>query len=310
VLVLLAVYLSTPSGAKQTNWGFTNVLAQIGLGYPLLFFFVNKPRWLQLAAVALIGAGWWYAFYQHPLPPEGFDYATVGLKPQDDRADFVPAGLKQHWAYNTNFAAAEDRVILNWFPREKPFAYNDGGYTTLNFVPSLMTMLLGLVVGEILRGAGTHGNKLKRLAIIAVVCLAAGLALHYSVCPIVKRIWTPSWALASGAAVIGMLMLFYIVIDVGGWKRLAWPLAVVGMNSIAVYLMSQMLKGPTGRLVTTHLAVPYRHFAEWASARSGTTWSPEPFGGAFGPVYEHLAILFVFWLVCVWMWRQKIFIRI
>ena len=97
---------------------------------------------------------------------------------------------------------------------------------TFNFVPSLITMLLGLIVGEILRTSQSHGQKLKWLAVTAVVCLVAGLAAHYTVCPIVKRIWTPSWALASGAAVIGMLMLFYVVIDVGGWKRLGWPLAV------------------------------------------------------------------------------------
>jgi predicted acyltransferase len=347
LVVLLAVYLSTRSGAPRTNFVFTNVLAQIGLGYPLLFLFVNKPRWLQLAAVVLIAGGWWYAFYQHPLPPPDFDYRTVGLKEKqwtEQKADFVPEGIKQHWAYNTNFAAVADRTILNWFPRQDDsprkikregdpprnveetdeeyearlaanpqrhvFLHHDGGYTTLNFVPSLITMLLGLVVGEMLRAAGTHGDKLKRLAILAVTCLVAGLAAHYTVCPIVKRIWTPSWALASGAAVIGMLMLFYVVIDVGGWKRLGWPLAVVGMNSIVVYLMSQMLKGPTARLVKTHLGTTYNSFAEWASARTGSAWNPEMFGGPFGPIYEHLAILLCFWLVCFWLWKQKLFVRL
>jgi predicted acyltransferase len=313
VLILLAVYLSTSSGAKQTNFIFTNVLAQIGLGYTFLFLFVNKPRWLQLAAIVALCGGWGWAFYQHPLPPADFDYRTVGLTDKqwaEQKADFVPEGDKQHWAYNTNFAAEQDRAILNWFPREKPFEFNEGGYTTLNFVPSLITMLLGLVVGEILRMSLSHGQKLQRLAILAVVCLAAGLAAHYTVMPIVKRIWTPSWALASGAAVIGMLMLFYLVIDVGGWKRLGWPLAVVGMNSIVVYLMSQMLKPSTVRLVKTHLNEPYRRFAEWASSQTGSAWNPELFGGPFGPIYEHLAVLLVFWLVCVWLWKQKLFVRL
>lgn len=313
VLVLLAVYLSTDSGAKQTNFVFANVLGQIGLGYSILFLFVNKPRWLQIAAIVAICGGYGWAFYQYPLPPADFDYHTVGLTDkqiEESKDDFVPAGVKQHWAYNTNFAAAQDRVILNWFPREKPFEFNNGGYATLNFVPSLITMLLGLIVGEILRTSQSHGQKLKWLAVTVVVCLVAGLAAHYTICPIVKRIWTPSWALASGAAVIAMLMLFYVVIDVGGWKRLGWPLAVVGMNSIVVYMMSQMLKNPTLRLVKTHFGEPYHHFAEWISARTGTAWNPELFGGPFGPIYEHLAVLFVFWLVCVWLYRQKIFVRI
>lgn len=315
VLVLLAVFLSTGSNDRQTNFIFPNVLAQIGLGYPFLFLFVNRGLWVQLAGVVAICGGMWFAFYQHPLPSEGFDYKTVGLKETDDATDFVPAGLGQHWAYNTNWAAEQDRTILNWFPREKPFEFNAGGYATLNFVTALATMLLGLIAGEWLRGPSEPGEKVKRLLIGGAICLALGLALGYTVCPIVKRIWTPSWVFASAGPVLWMLAAFYWLIDVCGWKRLAWPLAVVGMNSIVMYVMSQLLKPWTARTLKLHFGLPFQRLAEWWSAgevaaAGAAETKVELFGGPFGEMYQSIAVLFCLWLVCVWLWRQKIFVRV
>jgi heparan-alpha-glucosaminide N-acetyltransferase len=311
VLILLAVFLSTGSEHKQPHFIFVNVLAQIGLGYPFLFLFVNRPAWLQWGAIALICGGMWYAFFQHPLPPEGFDYATVGIAADDPhRDDFVPAGLNQHWAKHTNFAEAMDHYILNWFPREKPFERNAGGYATLNFVTALATMLLGLIVGEMLRSNRTEKQKLQWLGAVGGICLVLGLALGFTVNPIVKRIWTPSWMLASGACVVWMLAAFYWLFDVRGWKRLAWPLAVVGMNSIVMYMLAQLMKGWTARTLKLHFGQAYQVGAEWLNAHVGWSLGTELFGGPFGDFYQSLAVLFCFWLVCVWLYRQKIFVRI
>ena len=58
VLVLLAVFL-TSAGSPQTNWVFTNVLAQIGLGYPFLFLLAfTRPRAQWLAAAGILVAYW------------------------------------------------------------------------------------------------------------------------------------------------------------------------------------------------------------------------------------------------------------
>jgi predicted acyltransferase len=315
MLILLGVFLSS-NWSNETNWTFANVLCQIGLGYMIVFLLVNRGVWLQGIVLVGIAGGWWYAFYQHPLPPEGFNYASVGVPPAKAEAGrehsletYVLPGIQGHWSMNTNFAAALDRKILNKFPRSEPFEYNSGGYTTLNFVPSIITMLLGLMIGELLRGPRSGKEKLVRMLIVAAVCVAVGVALHFTVCPVVKRIWTPSWAFASGGIVIAMLSLFYLVFDLGGLKRLAWPLVVVGMNSLLVYLMGQLLKGWTAATIKRHFSLPWRHFAEWANARSPTPLETTLFGGVYGPLWESVAVMFAFWLVCVWLYRQKIFVR-
>src|SRR5262249_33253601 len=78
-------------------------------------------------------------------------------------------------------------VVLNLFPRESRFEYNDGGYLTLSFIPTLGTMILGLVAGVWMRES--QKTPAKRLLLAGVAGVAAGLALHYlRVCPVVKRI--------------------------------------------------------------------------------------------------------------------------
>jgi predicted acyltransferase len=287
LLVALGIFLAS-NGARQTDFVFTNVLTQIGLGYVFLYFLLGKGPRVQGLAVAGILIGYWLLFLATPVPQAGFPYLTVGLK---NDWPHLP-GMFAHWDKNTNLAAYFDVWFLNLFPRPRPFAFSEGGYATLNFVPSLATMILGLMAGELLRRpALAPRQKFLRLALAAAACLLAGSVLGETLCPIVKRIWTPSWVLYSAGWTFGMLAVFFAVIDVWGWRGWAFPLVVVGMNSIAMYCMSQLLKPWTRQTLRTHLG-------------------QEIFQGEYGPVVQSLAVLAVLWVFCWWMYRQKIFVRI
>ncbi len=123
------------------------------------------------------------------------------------------------------------------------------------------------------------------------VCWAVGEVLDTSICPIVKRIWTPSWVIASTGWTCWMLAAFYGMIDVAGYRRWSFPLVVVGMNSIAIYLMAQLMKPFVAASLRTH-------------------FGPSIFDGANGPLIRSASILLVFWLICLWLYRQRIFIKI
>ncbi|MSU47645.1 MAG: hypothetical protein EXS37_00860 [Opitutus sp.] len=71
------------------------------------------------------------------------------------------SGLAAHWQKNSNLAWAFDTWWMNLFPREKPFLFNSGGYATLSFIPTLGTMILGLIAGNVLRGPRDTTAKLK-----------------------------------------------------------------------------------------------------------------------------------------------------
>jgi hypothetical protein len=46
------------------------------------------------------------------------------------------------WEKHKNLGAAFDLWWMNLFPRPSPFTRHGGGYTTLNFIPTLATMIL------------------------------------------------------------------------------------------------------------------------------------------------------------------------
>jgi predicted acyltransferase len=290
LLVLLAVFL-TSAWSKQTEWVFTNVLAQIGLGYIFLFLIAfARPRGQWLAAVGIL-FGYWLLFALYPLPSSDFDWNSVGVAAEWPRLN----GFAAHWEKNANFAFAVDRWFLNLFPRETPFAYSTGGYQTLNFVPSLVTMIFGLMAGRLLRTKLSMGEKLVRLLVAGLSGIVLGGLLGFTdVCPIVKRIWTPSWTLFSGGGVVLLLVGFVAVIEWRGWKRWALPLVVAGLNPITLYCMWQLMGGSVRDNIRTHLGP-----GVFASL-----------GELYSPMLERASTLVVFWLILLWMYRKRIFLRL
>lgn len=290
ILVLISVFLASGSGG-WTRWEFFNVLGQIGLGYPFLFLLVNRKLRVQIGAVAAILIGYWLLFALYPVAGTGYDYAGLGITADQLSGGVLQEGFFAHWSKYTNVAAAFDVWFLNLFPRQTPFVFNPGGYTTLNFVPSLATMIFGLMAGETLRSGLTNGEKLRRLLIAGLVLTVIGATMGMTICPIVKRIWTPSWAIFSGGLVVLLLAGFYWLVDMVGWKRWTFPLVVVGMNSIAIYMMSQLMRPWIGGRLRTHLGAGL-------------------FSGTYEPIINDCLVLLIFWLICLWMYRRRIFLKI
>jgi predicted acyltransferase len=286
VLVVLGVFLSTSAGGRP-NFIFTNVLAQIGLGYVFLTLLVGRGWKIQLGAIGVIAVATWTAFVLTPVAGPGTDFKALGVTEPGQTF----GGLWAHWNMNANFAASFDQWFLNLFPRETPFVFNNGGYQTLNFVPALITMILGLMAGENLRSEKTSGEKLNWLLKAGGLCLVLALVTGITLCPVIKRLWTPSWALYSGAVVLWTFALFYWFIDIKGHKAWTFPLVVVGMNSIAIYVAYQLTGG-------------------WIRSVGKTWLGNDLFAGTTGALASSLLVLGVLWTFCWWLYRRKLFIRI
>jgi predicted acyltransferase len=288
VLVLLAIFLSS-AWSPRTNYVFTNVLAQIGLGYPIVYLLLDRSPRVQFAAAMAILVGVWLLFYLYPV---GNGVLLMGAYGVDLEGTHLP-NFFVHWNRDQNVAAVFDRWFLNLFPRADgiPFVVNTGGYTTLNFVPSIATMIFGVLAGELLRSPGTSAQKLRTLAIAGAIGWAAGRWMDFNLCPLVKRLWTPSWVLFSTGWACWFLAVFYGLIDVLKFRRWAFPLVVVGMNSIAMYVMAQLMKPFVRHSIEIHFGTSY-------------------FSGPMGPFIQAMAVLAVLWLICFWLYWQKIFIKI
>jgi heparan-alpha-glucosaminide N-acetyltransferase len=291
LLIFLGIFLRS-LWRPQTYFTFEDTLTQIGLGYVFLFLLGFTRVRTQVVTLVLILIFFWAAFALYPAPGPQFDYARVGV-PQD--WPHLYTGFLSHWNKNSNLSWAFDVWFLNLFPREHPFVFNEGGWSTLSFIPTLATMILGLLAGEWLKGKESKERKLRGLVIAGAALLLLGLICQWTgINPIVKRVWTSSYTLYSGGWVLLMLAGFYALIDWKGWRRWAFPLIVVGMNSIAVYVMSWTMSAFVGDALDRHLGS-----AIWGIA-----------GPTFQPVLHGFAVLLIFWLTLFWMYRRKIFLRI
>jgi predicted acyltransferase len=156
-------------------------------------------------------------------------------------------------------------------------------------------MLLGLIAGGWLRNEAEPKRAVRRLAIAGAIGLALGVALHaLGICPLVKRIWTPTWVLFSGGWCFLLLAAFYAVLDWRGWRRWAFPLIVIGMNSIAAYCIAHLIEGFIVSSFKTHLG-------------QGVFFL---FGETFAPLLQGAVVLLAYWLILWWMYRRRLFLRI
>ena len=295
LLILLGVFLrSTGQNTTMTNWTFEDTLTQIGLGYAFLFALGFRPardQWIALGAILL---GYWAFFASQPLPGPEFDYAKVGV-PKAWLETHGLSGFAAHWQKNSNAAWSFDTWFMNLLPREKPFLFNRGGYSTLSFIPTLGTMILGLIAGNVMRSTRAPLAKVRWLALAGVIGLAAGWTLGaLGVVPVVKRIWTPSWVLFSGGWCFLLLAAFYFVVDLRQQKRWAFPLIVIGVNSIAAYLIAHLFESFIMKALATHLGTDVFRVA----------------GAGYEPVLLGAATLAVMWLLLFWMYRRKLFLKI
>lgn len=271
VLIALGIFLRSV-GRPMTNFTFEDTLTQIGLGYPFLFLLGWKPPKWMWTALGVLLAGYWLAWALYPADPTAFPQYT---------------GLAAHWNKNANFGTAFDQWFLNLFPRTSPFTANGGGYLTLSFIPTLGTMLLGLAAGRWLRESAP-AIPYRKLLVAAAVGVAAGGLLHFTgICPVVKRIWTPSWTLFSGGLCFGFLALFC---------RMRAPvfLLVIGTNSIAAYVIAHLWERFIADSFRIHLGAKAFQFL----------------GVEYEPLISGLAVLGVYWLVLYWMYRRKLFLKI
>jgi len=290
-LMLLGIFLRSLE-RPQTYWTFEDTLTQIGLGYTFLFLIAFASLRVQIAIFTAILVGFWAAFALYPLPPAGFDYTQVGVPAGWPH---LYSGFLAHFNKNSNLSWAFDVWFLNLFPREAPFQFNEGGWSTLSFIPTLATMMLGLWSGQWLKTARTVREKLVGLVVAGVALTLGGLIFQWlHICPIVKRIWTSSYTLYSGGLVVLMLAGFYALVEWRGWRRWVFPLLVIGANSIAIYVMSWTMEHFIASALNTHLG-------------RGTF---AVLGAPFEPVLRGIGVLLVFWAILFWMYRRKIFLRI
>jgi heparan-alpha-glucosaminide N-acetyltransferase len=258
---------------------FIRVLQQIAIGYFIAFFFLKLGWKGELAGVVLLLAIHSLAYF--------FD------------------GGSQAWDWDnrdTSFGRRLDFKIHDFFAS---FGCSDiwppakgGPYAIFNAVSSAATILIGVLIGELLKSNSSSGAKALSLLFAGGICWGLGLLLVHPdlsetvwMLP-VKHIWTASFALQAAGWTCWMMLLFYLVIDIAGARMLAWPFVVVGMNSIFIYFCSGVLKETVNKLTQPFTHHLYQEIGRWE------------------PVANAALFTLVLWLLCLVLYRHRVFFKV
>jgi len=243
---------------------FSNTLQAIAAGYLIAAIIMLNLgiRW-QIAVTGILLLLFWALMILVPVPGHGAGVLT-------------PDG---------NLAIYIDRVIFG--------SFIDGTDPPYTWILSSMTfgcsVMLGVMAGHILRSDKVGIRKVLWLLAAGGVCIVLGLA--WNLCfPIIKHLWTSSFVLFSGGLCFMLLALFYLLIDVLGFKIWAFGFIVIGMNAIAVYM-----------------AV---HIVNFRNIGGFFVEGLEKYTGNWYLFIHSLAGFAIVWLILWWMYRKKSFIKI
>jgi len=238
-----------------------SVLHGLAAGYLVATFVVLKvkPKW-HAATIAALLLAYWAMVMLIPVPGVGAGVLT----PNGNLPTYVDQLVLGHLHYGKN----------TWF---------------LSYPVFGASVLLGVMAGQMLMSGLTPMSKVYLLLIAGAASLVGGLVWSLSF-PVIKLMWTSSYVLIAGGVSFMALAVFYWIIDVLGYKRWAFGFIVIGMNSIAVYVATEIFDFRlVGNIFVGHLL---------------------PHIGRWGELVEACAAFSVVWLILYWMYRRKEFIKI
>ncbi|MCC8407571.1 DUF5009 domain-containing protein [Mucilaginibacter sp. UR6-1] len=253
--------------AGKMVWELWNVLTQLSITSIIAYVIINRSFTYQIVVSVLL------------LLLTEVLYRTV-LMP----------GFDQPFVQHHNFGAYMDTVLMG--------KINSDGWVAINIIPTAVHTIWGVLAGRLLVSFRSSTEKIKLLVICGIISLALGFGLDWAgITPIIKRISTTSFALASAGWVLLMLAAIYWLVDVKQNVKHAWIFTVMGMNAIFIYLFfetvgMQWVNGFvnifTGGMLQQFFNAP-QHIAALVSALAA--WIAE-------------------WGLCYWLYKRKIFFKL
>jgi len=266
--LLLVVLGFIYNGILKFDWPHTrypSVLGRIGLAYLFAGLIVIstgvRSRVLWLVGVLV---GYWAALRFIPVP----GFGAHDLTPGHTLTDFIDRSLIPGHLYHGD----RDPEGL------------------LGTMPAIGTALFGALTGEWLKSERwSEYMKAVGMVLAGAVCLALAWTWNLEF-PINKNLWTSSFVLNCAGLSLLLMSLFYLVVDVWGFRRLAFPLIVIGSNSILIYLAP--------------------HFIDFAYATHALFDGILGLTGTYQPLLFVMAIVFVKWLLLYLLYKKRIFLRV
>lgn len=182
-----------------------------------------------------------------------------------------------------NLAIYIDKLLMGRFQDKTAYTW------ILSSMIFAATVLMGTFAGRFLRQNRSNYSKVAWLLAAGIVCLSAGL-IWSAFFPIIKYIWSSSFVLFAGGISLILLALFYLVIDVWGYRKWAFVFVVIGSNAIVAYML------PT--------------FVSFRSIGNFFVSGLDKWAGCWTEFIHTLAAFSVLWLLLLFLYRKKTFVKI
>jgi predicted acyltransferase len=252
--------------AGRLVWELWNVLTQLSVTTIIAYLIIRRSWGFQLV-VSLLLLLLTELLYRFVLMP-GFD---------------------QPFVQGHNFGAWMDTVLMG--------KINSGGWVAINILPTAAHTIWGVLAGKLLISDLSSRKKISILLIAGAVGLISGFGLDWAgITPIIKRIATSSFTLASGGWVMLVLAFLYWLVDVKNNKRYAWIATVVGMNAIFIYVFFETVGG---QWVNPTVGIFVKGFTGLAGIPEGIR-----------ELLSALAVWTLEWGLCYWLYKKKIFFKL
>jgi len=245
-------------------WELWNVLTQLSFTI-LLSFLIIQRSWKQQLAFALCCLALTELLYRL------YDPAAPFVKDQ-------------------NFGSWMDLFLMG--------KINDGGgWVAINCLPTAAHTIWGVICGKLLMSSQVANHKIKFLVLGGVAGLGIGYGLDLlQITPIIKRISTSSFVFASGGWCLLVLAFLYWFVDVKGYKKWTLFFAIIGMNSIFIYLFGETIG------------------VQWLGG-FGKIFTHSIFGWMGFPillieVINGFFVLGMMWYLCYFLYKKRIFFKV
>jgi predicted acyltransferase len=275
-LVLLGCLLE--SATRKTLYFSMGVLQLIGLAYLCAALLAELPTSRRALIAGGLLAAYWAALRFLAVP------GTTGIFDETHNLMYF---LNLTFFGSVHVGVAEVQL---W------------GITSV--VPTAALALIGTCLGDVLRAAWRPAWKAAALALLGAALMAGGWAwswhLFFS-----KALWTPAYILVTAGAGAALLALFFLLIDLPGWRAWPYPLLVFGANAILAYVAPILVKLLILREWTVPGAAGPVPLDDWLRAAGVARYGPVAGGWLYTAGY-----VVAWWLVLWLLYRKKLFFRV
>lgn len=174
----------------------------------------------------------------------------------------------------------------------------------LSTLPGIAHVLLGFLTGKLITGKKEVTDKLVALFAVGTLMMFAGMLLHYGF-PINKKIWSSSFTLTTSGMGALLLALLVYVIDLKGNKRWSVFFESFGINPMILYVTGSLLGILLGN-------IGFMYANEWVSLKSFvyTHFYQAYLGDYPGSLAFALSLVGICWLLAVYLYKKRIFIKL